>query len=120
MVQSTVQIHDRDEIARQRFEARQREFLRTLITPEVIEEHRISPQGQHSEPLDRLLIYFNRRPLAERYALLSVEPFKSYRIVTLAGRRGGLPRALDEKTYPSLMEAQHAIFLRSIQDLLES
>ncbi|MGY3610298.1 MULTISPECIES: hypothetical protein [unclassified Bradyrhizobium] len=114
------QIHDRDELCRRRFETRQRKFLKTLVTPEVIEEHRCSPLGQHSEPLERLLIYFNRRPLAGRYAIMTLEPFKAYRIVTLSGARGVPPKVSDDKTYRSEAEAQHAVFLRNIQDLLQS
>lgn len=119
-MEAAAQIHDRDELCRRRFETRQRAFLKTLITPEVIEEHRHSPLGQHSEPLERLLIYFNRRPLAGRYAIMTLEPFKAYRIVMLSGARGMPPKAADDTTYRSEAEAQHAIFLRNVQDLLES
>ncbi|WP_407151095.1 hypothetical protein [Bradyrhizobium sp. ORS 86] len=117
---NAVQVEDRDELFKEMFEAKQREFLRTLVTAEVMEEHRLAPCGQHSEPLDRLLLYFNRRPLAERYAILTVEPFRAYRVVALSGQRGVPPKAADQKTYASHTDAQHAIFLRNVQALLES
>lgn len=120
MMQNVAQVEDRDEVFRRIFETRQRDFLRTLVTPEVIEEHRLSPLGQHTEPLDRLLIYFNRRPLAQRYAIGTIRPFEAFRVVALSGKRGVPPREVDEKIYTSHTEAQHAVFLRNVQDLLES
>jgi len=112
--------NDRDIIVRDRFDAFRREFLRTLVTPEVIEEHRRSPLGQHSERLERLLIYFRQRPLAERYAVKTVEPFRKYQVVRLSGHRGTPPRVVDETTYPSANDAWHGVFLRCIRDLLET
>ncbi|WP_439406658.1 hypothetical protein ACNJX9_35210 [Bradyrhizobium sp. DASA03076] len=120
MMQDAAQVENRDEVFRCVFEAKQREFLRTLVTKEVIEEHRHSPLGQHTEPLDRLLIYFNRRPLAQRYAIVTVQPFKAYRVVIHSGQRGVPPKEVDEKIYTSHSQAQHAVFLRNVQDLLES
>ncbi|NEU96322.1 hypothetical protein [Bradyrhizobium uaiense] len=117
---NATKIQDRDELFKQMFEAKQRDFLRTLVTTEVAEEHRIAPCGQHSEPLDRLLLYFNRRPLSERYAIMTIEPFKAYRVVALSGQRGVPPKDVDNEIYPSHIEAQHAIFLRNVQELLES
>jgi len=116
----TVQTQDRDELCRRRFESRQRDFLKMLVTPAIIEEHRRSPLGQHSEPLERLLIYFNRRPLAGRYAIMTVVPFRSYRIVVLSGERGARPKALDDMKFRTHAEALHAVFLRYLQDLVES
>ena len=115
-----VETNDQDEMCRRRFDTMQRDFLRTLITPETLEEHRQSPQGQHSEALERLLIYFRRRPQAGKYAIAAVEPFKAYRIVALSGHRGVPPRVVEDKIYMSPEEAYHGVFLRRVQDLLES
>lgn len=49
-----------------------------------------------------------------------IEPFKAYRIVALSGHRGVAPRLVEEKTYPTEADAYHAVFLRRVQDLLES
>lgn len=111
---------DRDIVVRERFDAFRREFLRTLVTPEVIEEHRRSPLGQHSERLERLLIYSRQRPLDERYAVLAVEPFRKYQVVKLSGRRGAPPRIVDETVYASANDACHGLFLRCVRDLLET
>jgi branched-chain amino acid transport system permease protein len=118
--EEAIETRDQDEVYRKRFEEMQRDYLRSLVTPEVIEEHRRSPQGQHSEALARLLIYFRRRPQVGKYAIKAVDAFKDYRIVALSGRRGVPPRAVEDKIYVSPAEACHGVFLRCVQDLLES
>ena len=111
---------DKDAVFRRRFDKLQRDFLKTLVRPEIIEEHRRSPSGQHSEALDRLLIYFRGRPQVGKYAIAVVELFKAYRIVALSGHRGVAPRVVEDKVYASEEEAYHGVFLRRVQDLLES
>ncbi|RJF76320.1 hypothetical protein [Rhodopseudomonas palustris] len=116
---AVIDTQDRAEIRRLRYETKQREFLKTLVSPRVIEEHRRSPIGQHSEPLERLLAYFRRRPLAGRHAIMVVTPFEAYRLVLLSGKRGVPPKSIDETLYRSQAEAEHAIFLRNVQSLME-
>ena len=111
---------DKDEIYRQRFDKQQRDFLKTLVTPEVIEEHRRQPLGQHSEALERLLMYFRRHPQQDKYAIEVLEPFKAYRIVALSGHRGVAPHDVEEKIYASTDDAYHGVFMRRVQDLLET
>ena len=113
-------LEDREEVFRERFDTYRREFLRMLVTPEVVEEHRRSPWGQHSEPLERLLIYIRQRPAAQKYAVKVVKPFAAYRIVALSGHRGTPPREVGEEVYASVREACHGIFLRHIQELMEA
>jgi branched-chain amino acid transport system permease protein len=115
-----IETNDQDEVYRRRFEEMQRDYLRKLLTPEVIEEHRRSPQGQHSEALERLLIHFRRRPQAGKYAITADQQFNVYRIVALSGQRGGPPRAVEDRIYASAAEAHHGVFLRCVQDLLKS
>ena len=62
-------------------------------------EHQRSPQGQHSEALQRLLIYFRGRPQVDKYAIACVEVNKVYRIVALSGHRGVPPRLVEDKIY---------------------
>ncbi len=45
------------------FHAKMRASLRPLITPELIAEHRRTPLGQHSDPLQRVLNYFGALPI---------------------------------------------------------
>lgn len=111
---------DKDQLYYRRFDKLQRDFLKTLVSDEVIDEHRRNPLGQHSEALERLLLYFRRHPQQDKYAIEVIEPFAAYRIVALSGRRGVAPRDVEEKTYPSQVDAYHGVFLRRVQDLLES
>ncbi len=111
---------DKDLIYWRRYDKMQRDYLKKLVSPEIIEEHRRGPLGQHSEALERLLLYFRRAPQSDKYAIIAVEPFKAYRIVALSGHRGVAPRLVEEKTYESQEAAYHGVFMRRVQDLLES
>lgn len=120
MPEEAIAIHDKDLIAHRRYDKRMRDGLKALVTPEVIEAHRLRPQGQHSDALMRLLQYFRSACLVDKYALLAEEPFKRYRLIALSGVRGVPPRQVDDKVYGSLDEAYHAVFLKRCQDLLDA
>ena len=111
---------DKNAIALRRHDQRVRDQLKPLVSPEVLAEHQRCPWGQHSEPLTRLLHYFRFAAIADKYALQVDQPYKSYRLIALSGQRGVPPRVVDDKTYPSIEEATHAVFLKRCQDLLES
>lgn len=111
---------NKDLIYWRRYDKMQRDYLKKLISPELIEEHKARPLGQHSEALERLLLYFRRQPLPDKYAIQVVEPFKAYRIVALSGQRGVAPRVVEDKLYESQDAAYHGVFMRRVQDLLES
>ncbi|MGY3610300.1 MULTISPECIES: ABC transporter permease subunit [unclassified Bradyrhizobium] len=118
--EEATEAHNPDEVYRRRYDKMQRDFLKTLVTPEVIEEHRRAPQGQHSEALERLLIYFRSQPQPDKYAITALQSINGYRIVALSGHRGVAPRVVEDKIYRSPAEAYHGVFLRRVQDLLES
>jgi branched-chain amino acid transport system permease protein len=118
--EEATEIDDKSIVYERRFDKMTREHLKTLATPEVINEHRSSLNGQHSEALERLLIYFRTRPQVEKYGVMAVELFKSYRIVAFSGHRGVAPRVVEDKLYSTYEEACHGVFLRRVQDLLES
>ena len=111
------EIHDKGIIAEREFEKHLRSQLRTWITPEILQEHALKPLGQHSDHLERILIYFRKQPLANKYVVYCEIPFSAYRIVALSGMPGVPPRLIDDKKYPSLDAAYHAVFLRRISDL---
>jgi branched-chain amino acid transport system permease protein len=111
---------NKDMIYFRRYDKMQRDYLKTLVSPEVIEEFKAKPVGQHSEPLERLLNYFQRQALPDKYAVMVVEQFKAYRIVALSGERGVAPRLVEEKIYPTIDEAYRGIFLRRLEELMES
>jgi branched-chain amino acid transport system permease protein len=111
------EISDKGIIVEREFERAIRDQLREWITPEIIEEHRRSPLGQHSDHLERILNYFRKQPISNKYVVYCESAFQAYRVVALSGIPGVPPRLVDDKTYPNLDEAYHAVFLRRINDL---
>ena len=118
--EEATEVQDKDELAFRRYDKNQRDFLKTLVTDEVIEEFKKNPLGQHSEPLERLLTYFRRQPQVDKYAIKCIEPFKAYQIVALSGQPRVAPRIVEDKIYPCQEDAYVGVFMRRIQDLLES
>jgi branched-chain amino acid transport system permease protein len=103
-----------------RFEGMQRKFLKTLVCDEVIEEHRLKPLGQHSEPLERLLIYFRRLSAVGKLAIKRESDSNTFRIIALSGVRGIPPKFISDDKYSSVEEAYHGLFLKHISTLAES
>jgi len=122
MPEEATEIADKQLVYRRLFDKRLRDGLKRSVTPELIAEHRAKPLGQHSDALDRLLNYFRREEMPDKYAILRVGPLTacSYRVIALSGRAGHPPRVVDDKLYPTLNEAYHAVFLLRVNDLLAS
>lgn len=121
MPEEATEIADKQEIYYRRFNKRLRDELKTYISPELIEEHRVAPLGRHSDTLERVLNYFRRGEMPDKYAILRVDrSMDRFRILAFSGERGAPPRIVDDKEYPSLSEAYHAVFLLRVNDLLES
>jgi branched-chain amino acid transport system permease protein len=122
MPEEAAEIADKQLVYRRLFDKRLRDRLKTTITPALIAEHKVKPLGQHSDALDRLLNYFRREEMADKYAILRVGPLSScsYRVMAISGDVGQPPRLVDDKLYPTLNEAYHAVFLLRVNDLLAS
>ena len=122
MPEEATEIADKQLVYRRLFDKRLRDGLKKSITPELIAEHQAKPLGQHSDALDRLLNYFRREEMPDKYAILQVGPMRScsYRVMALSGHAGHPPRLVDDKLYPTLNEAYHAVFLLRVNDLLAS
>ena len=121
MPEEATEIHDKQEIYYRRFNKRLRDHLKTLVTPELIEEHRVGPLGKHSDNLSRVLNFFRRGEMADKYVILRLKDGEHrYRIMAVPGVRGAPPRVVDDKIYDSLNDSYHAVFLLRVNDLLES
>ena len=107
---------DIDQDVRAMLDRMTRAYLKTVISDALVEEHRRSPTGHHSEPLARLLAWCQRRPLSEQYAV-KAEADGSFRIVSMTGRRGVRPEYVGEARFASLEDARHGVLLRHISDL---
>lgn len=118
--EEATEIDDKDVLYFRRYDKMQRDYLKTLITPQIIEEHHRQPLGQHSEALERVLLYFRRAKLEDKYALRSAGPHGPYKIIAFSGQRGVSPRLVDDREFATLDEAYHGVFMRRVHDLLES
>ena len=94
---------DKDFLYHRRFDKMQRDYLKTLVCDEVIEEHK------------------NKRvPQIDKYAIKHDEQSKTYKIVAFSGVRGMSPRLVEDKEYKTMDDVFHGVFLRRVYDLLES
>lgn len=118
--EEATEIDDKDTLYLKRHDKMQRDYLKTLIVPEIIEEHRRQPLGQHSEALERVLLYFRRAKMEDKYALHSAGPHGPYKIIAFSGTRGVSPRLVDDREFSTLDEAYHGVFMRRVHDLMES
>lgn len=118
--EEATETHDKDLLYHRRFDKMQRDYLKTLVCDEVIAEHEAKPLGQHSEALERLLLYFRRVPQTDKYAIKRDEQSNTFRIVAFSGHRGISPRLVEDREYATVEEAYHGVFLRRVYDLLES
>lgn len=121
MPEEAVDVQDKQELYYRRFNKRLRDRLKQMITPELIEEHRTDPLGHHSDALSRVLNYFRRAEMADKYVIMRLKDGEElYRIMAVSGVRGMPPRVVDDKQYDALNDAYHAVFLLRVNDLLES
>ena len=106
---------DKDLHVRSHFDRMTREYLLSVFSDALIEEHRLYPPHM-SEPLVRLLAWCQRRPLAEQYAVKQ-ESDGSFSLISFSGVRGHKPVYASEETFATIREARHGAFLRHIKDL---
>ena len=120
--EEATEIPDKQAVYYRRFDKRIRDQLKLLITPELIAEHGAKPLGQHSDALDRVLNYFRRGEMPDKYAILRVGSMNdcTYKVLAFSGRPGHPPRVVDDKLYATTNEAYHAVFLLRVNDLLGS
>jgi hypothetical protein len=109
---------DKDVHVRNLFDRMTRGYLLSVLSDELIEEHRRGDLGHVSEPLARLLAWCQRRPPGEQYAV-KAEADGSFRLIRFAGRRGRPPDYIGDERYATLQAARHGAFLRHVGDLTE-
>jgi len=109
---------NKDAQVRDQFDRMTRAYLRSVVSDELIEEHRIGDGSHPSEPLSRILAWCQRRPLSEQYAV-KAEADGTFRVISFSGRRGRAPRYVSDQRYATVREARHGAFLHHISDLTE-
>lgn len=115
-----IEIDDKDEVYRRYYDKMQAKYLKTIVSDEVIEEHKNRPLGQHSEALERLLHFFRSAPQKDKYAVMHDEQAKTYKIIALSGERGVPPHVIENEEFKTLTDVYHGIFLRRIRELMDS
>lgn len=94
----------------------------------LIAEHREAPRGAgtrpdegaplHSLGLKRLIDKLRVVPQAGKHTIVETKAWEEYAIGILPGHRGGVIEISDER-YPTREDAEHAIFLKRLQALME-
>lgn len=87
------------------------------ITDDLIEEHKNNPLSEHSDDLQRVLHYFQRQPVPDKYVIIETDRDATWKLGKLSGDRGEPPEILDTETYKSLEAAQHAVFVKRVDEL---
>ncbi len=106
---------DKQHLVYARFTAALKVQIKSLITPALIEEHRLRPLGQTSDALERVKNYLSRPPT---YGLYSRVPMHDWQIIRLPVASGAPAQPIDPMIYRSEAEAYHAVFLKHLEDLL--
>ena len=108
-------VEDSDIHVHNHFDRITRQYLLSVLTDSLIDEHRRFP-AHPSEPLSRLLAWCHRRPIDQQYAVKQ-EADGHYRVVVFSGVRGRKPSYAGDERYATYDEARHGVFLRHIKDL---
>lgn len=77
---------------------------------DLAREFKASMRGPHGEELRRVLYRMRTMPLAGRYVVVVVEPFKEWVLARLSGRRGVAPEIFEDRRFHSLGDAEWEIF----------
>ena len=106
---------DKQHLVYARFTAGLKTQIKSLITPALIEEHRLKPLGQTSDALERVKNYLSRPPA---YGLYARVPMREWQIIRLPVVSGAPAAPIDQTIFRSEDEAYHAVFIKHIEDLL--
>ena len=107
-------MRDREPEARQVFEAGVLAYLRDLVTPDLVEEHRRQPVGHHSPALAQVLAYFRQQATPGKLAVLAVVPARQWDVIRLGPL--GAPHEVVEPGFQREDDALHAVFLRRLSE----
>ncbi|MXP23450.1 hypothetical protein GIY30_19100 [Gordonia sp. HNM0687] len=99
--------------------------IRELVTPELVEAHRLNPRGPHSHELNLVLNFVRgpAHPMERKSFVYLKNPYDSYGLALMAGR-GEPAEIVEGAEYSSEADAVHGAFLQrlhahGLDDLLE-
>lgn len=97
---------------------RSSDLLRSLVTDEVIAEHRLAPLAPSKTPALRAILDVMRQaPVAGKLAILALRPGSEYQIIRLSGEYGKDNELTDLRRYRDENDALHEVFLRRLDEL---
>ena len=79
---------------------------------DLADEYRSNLRGPFSSELQKILDRMRTSPLAGRYAVRIIIPFKKFALVELSGVRGVPPSDIEGITYETISDAEWDIFRR--------
>ena len=106
---------DKQHLVYTRFNTTLRAQIKALITPALIEEHRLKPLGQGSDALQRVKNFLSRPP---SYALYSKVPLQEWQVIRMPIKPGLPPQPIDDVIYRDERTAYHAVFLQHLADIM--
>ena len=118
--EEATETHDKDMVYLRRFDKMQRDYLKTLVTPEVIEEHRRSS----ARPTQRgaasgCCIYFRGQPQVDKYAITVRRAIQGLSHCRAVRASRGRPARGRRQNLSRPGGGFHGVFMRRVQDLLE-
>jgi hypothetical protein len=84
---------------------------------DLAREFKLRIRGPHSEDLRRLLYRMRTGPLAGKYVLLVLVPYREWAIGRFGAARGAPTTRIDNRVFASLDEAEWEIFKLRWRDL---
>ncbi len=118
MLKSPTQCRDHSQEWFDYFHARRSAEIAAMVTPELIEEHRVNSDqalGHHSAELHLVLNYLRMAPIIGKEFVFAERPYERYRIGLVTARYTE-PTLLDG-TYDTETEAIHEVFLTRLRKI---
>lgn len=107
---------DPSEIVRNRFRTWAEDQARARLSDDLIREYDDQPIGQHTDGLERLLVWMRTAPLTEREIIVALED-GSFILGRLPGHRGGVTRIVEGTRVPTRVDAERLVFHRRVKAL---
>lgn len=101
------------------FQTRRSAEIASMVTTEIIEEHRRNSdqsQGHHSPELHLILNFLRLAPIIGKEFVLAETPYETFRIGRVTARYSH-PEVISEETFGSELEAIHQVFLKRLKKI---
>lgn len=82
----------------------------------LIEVHRSAPFGPHPDDLARVLNVFRARETVGKFLIMAMPGDTGYRLAKITGERVKGSVALEPDIYPSIEDAEHAVFVARLRE----